>query len=198
MISYHLTIQIQLPRRQHCKLKLRWWLKRGQHCLSSVWKAGSSFAGRPEQRYLFWKHGAVHTSCFSISLTLKPKALDHLQLFLLSCLKPSAVEALARLPSSMQNSPISPKPTPILPQQSFFNLPFCIFLYSHIAMYLNGFFCFNHSCSTHLIPLLVYSCVHASLPCWPLVHLFHQHCHNVACRFFFFSYQTYFRCEICS
>lgn len=172
MISYHLTIQIQLPKHQHCKLKLRWWLKRGQGCLSLVRKAGSSFAVRPEQRYLFWKHGAVHTSCFSIRLTLKPKALIT---FGSSCSHVSnhlQKEALARPPSSMQNLPISPKPTPILPQQSFFNLP----LYSHIATYLNGFYCFNHSCSSHLIHLQVYSCVHASLPHWPLAHSFHQHC----------------------
>lgn len=172
MISYHLTIQTQLPKRQHCKLKLRWCLKRGQGCLSLIWKAASSFAVSLEQRYLFWKHGAVQTSCLSIVLTLKPKALDHLLLFLLLCLKPPAVEALARLPSSLQNLLISPKPTPILPQQSSFNLP----LYSHIGTYLNGSFCFNHSCSSHLIPVLVYSCVSASLPHWPLSHLVHQYC----------------------
>lgn len=55
MISYHLTIQIQPPRRQCCKLKLRWWLKRDQGCLSSVWKTGGGFSAR----YLFRKHGGV-------------------------------------------------------------------------------------------------------------------------------------------
>lgn len=56
-----------------------------------------------------------------------PKALGHLWVLLLSCLKPSAEEALARLPSSTQNLPIFLNTTPILPQSYFFHLP----LYSH-------------------------------------------------------------------
>lgn len=44
---------------QMSKLKLRWWLRRGQTCLSSVWKPGGSFAVRPAQRYVVWNHGAV-------------------------------------------------------------------------------------------------------------------------------------------
>lgn len=48
---------------------------------------------------------------------------------LLSCPKPSAVEALSRLPSPTQNLPISLNTTPVLPQPYFSHLP----LYSHVV-----------------------------------------------------------------
>ena len=107
--------------------------------------------------------GCTSPSCFFTSLTLISKALDHLWLLLLSCPKPSAVEALARLPSLTQNLPISLKPTTILPQQCCFHLP----LYSHIAIHcewLPLFHPFMIKPPYPLAGLLLCACFSSTLP----------------------------------
>lgn len=135
MIFYHLTIQIQPPRRQCCKPKLRWWLKRDQ------WAQ----CGKLEVDFQWGTCSGNMMVCFtnllSTSLTLLPKALCHLWLLLLSCLKPSAVKSMLRLPSSVQNCPTSLKPTCFPPQWWFFLLP----LYNHIAILFTWLLLF-HQC----------------------------------------------------
>lgn len=63
-------------------MKLRWWLERGQGCLSSLWKAGGSFAVRSAQRCLFWNMAVLHhpasppwSSCQKTWSPLVPLAL---------------------------------------------------------------------------------------------------------------------------
>lgn len=119
------------------------WLKRSQGCLSSVWKPGGSFAERPAcstKVPILETWSCASPTYLSTSLTLMPKAPDHLWLLLLSCPKPSAAEALARLQSSTQSLAVSIKPTCILPQWCFFLLR----LYNHIAIQFEWLPQFHH------------------------------------------------------
>lgn len=136
---------------QMSKLKLRWWLRRGQTCLSSVWKPGGSFAVRPAQRYVVWNHGAVlHHPASPPTRPSCQKSFDHLWLLLLSCSKPFVVETLARHLSSTQNlTHLLRTYSPILPQQCFFHLP----LYSHAATHFEWFSLFHPFMLKPLYPL---------------------------------------------
>lgn len=128
-------------------MKLRWWLERGQDCLSSLWKAGGSFAVRSAQRYLFWKHVAV------LHYPASPPWS--------SCQKPlvtfgsTALMSQAICSWSFGQTPISHPELTHLPEHPSCSSTALLLSSLSIALFspaLNGCLCFLPSCSSTLIP----------------------------------------------